>query len=471
MSSSIQHTLGKKNRTLHTLALSATGLIEQEAPLIFNLSRVCEGLRGEGFEMRWEGDEERKREREREDAEERKEEEEEEERRRKREFERLEEKREEERKENERLEKIEEERNRVFEEEKKARREQEKKEDEEREKLFLELKQAEDDAALAAAEAKAALERAAAAAAPPPPPPPPPTDLIVEEAIPATTSIDPSLSAAAEPNDIPVNDANPLLPAAPATLLDESSTQPPPDVQHMDQDTSMASIDPPLPVASTSAAVIDESATPIVVVVANPDSALPIVEESSLPPLPSTSTDALVAVLNPADLPSAMEVDPEREPEVSANPTEDEAVGSPAVRRRSGRVAQRATDPNHHHRSTSESEESEDEERRLMMDTAADHLANGVGAEGAGVVPAGGMVDEHGMGVGAGLEGIDERPLRVVEEDLPEYARRMVDPEVYVRSLFVSPESVEMAGPPGSAPVTEMISPNEQEVMLHDCLT
>ncbi|GAA5991526.1 hypothetical protein JCM10908_005744 [Rhodotorula pacifica] len=53
---SVQHTLGKKNQTFHLLGASATALIEQEAELINALSKVCRGLRGEGFEWRWEGD-------------------------------------------------------------------------------------------------------------------------------------------------------------------------------------------------------------------------------------------------------------------------------------------------------------------------------------------------------------------------------------------------------------------------------
>lgn len=57
---SVQHTLGKKNQTFHLLGASATALIEQEADLINALGRVCRGLRGEGFEWRWEGDDGRR---------------------------------------------------------------------------------------------------------------------------------------------------------------------------------------------------------------------------------------------------------------------------------------------------------------------------------------------------------------------------------------------------------------------------
>lgn len=59
----VQHTLGRKNNTFHLLSASATSLIEQEAELVGALTKVCRGLRGEGFDWRWEGDDERRRER------------------------------------------------------------------------------------------------------------------------------------------------------------------------------------------------------------------------------------------------------------------------------------------------------------------------------------------------------------------------------------------------------------------------
>ncbi|GAA5849659.1 hypothetical protein JCM9279_001970, partial [Rhodotorula babjevae] len=59
----VQHTLGRKNNTFHLLSASATSLIEQEAELVGALTQVCRGLRGEGFDWRWDGDDERRRER------------------------------------------------------------------------------------------------------------------------------------------------------------------------------------------------------------------------------------------------------------------------------------------------------------------------------------------------------------------------------------------------------------------------
>ncbi|GAA5895035.1 uncharacterized protein JCM6883_002295 [Sporobolomyces salmoneus] len=68
-----------RNQTFHLLAESTTSLIEQEGELVGSLKKVCAGLRGEGFEWRWKGDDrkeieraERKETREKERAEERK---------------------------------------------------------------------------------------------------------------------------------------------------------------------------------------------------------------------------------------------------------------------------------------------------------------------------------------------------------------------------------------------------------------
>lgn len=57
---SVQYSLGKKNQTFHLLGASATALIEQEAQLINALGKVCRGLRGEGYEWRWQGDDGRR---------------------------------------------------------------------------------------------------------------------------------------------------------------------------------------------------------------------------------------------------------------------------------------------------------------------------------------------------------------------------------------------------------------------------
>lgn len=75
----------------------------------------------------------------------------------------------------------------------------------------------------------------------------------------------------------------------------------------------------------------------------------------------------------------------------------------------------------------------------------------------------------------------EEEPLISIE-DLPEYAHRLIDPESYVKTLFVSEGPVEMeklsttTTVPGQAPGgtggdKEMLSCNEQEALVHDCLT
>ncbi|GAA5986439.1 hypothetical protein JCM5350_003387 [Sporobolomyces pararoseus] len=53
----IQSIFSPKNYNFHLLSESCTGLIEQESELVGNLKKVCSGLRGEGFEWRWKGDE------------------------------------------------------------------------------------------------------------------------------------------------------------------------------------------------------------------------------------------------------------------------------------------------------------------------------------------------------------------------------------------------------------------------------
>ena len=129
---------------------------------------------------------------------------------------------------------------------------------------------------------------------------------------------------------------------------------------------------------------------------------------------------------------------------------DDEEDDEPATRRRSGRVASR-TLPSHPSGSASESE-FEDHTQPLLPPQISQQLP------------------ERPLPIPRPV-----RPKRVPIEQLPEYATRLVDPEVFVRSLFVSegavgvPVSIQ-GGPPGSTEV-DLLSPNEQEVMVHDCLT
>lgn len=345
---------------LDTLAMSATGLIEQEGPLVGALSRVCAGLRGEGYEWRWEGDEEVMRKREEEREVERKEEEEVE---RKREAARR-----------AREERREEERVRREEEEEKLRREEEEKEKEEE---AMRIKEEQEAAAVAAAAALAEAAAAEAAAA----------EAATLEAA-ATIAADSASAPATEANAIAVANTLPLA----------------------DTDDPMHSIAPPLDADSTAMDTSLDLPLP-----ALPFDALPALPFDALPALPTDDLPAL-----PTDeLPHDAEAD-------------DDSSREEPTRRRSGRVASRTDNPRH--RSSSASSSSSHTPVRL-----------------------------------------ESTASRAAEEEMPEYAKRLVDPEVYVRSLFVSRESVEMplssqGGPAGST-ASDLLSPNEQEVMVHDCLT
>lgn len=343
LSSSLQHTLGSKNSVFRTLGMSATGLIEQEGPLIKSLRRVCAGLRGEEYEWRWAGDEERERERKKErEREER--EEEEEERQREAEREALRRAREED------------ERRRAEE----ARLEQERRE---LEAAAEARRRAAAEAELAAvAEAAAAADAAAAAAA-------------------AAKLLD--VKEEGELDQIP-----PALPTNGDLPTTNGTHSPmvPPSIVEPDADVTMSNGDGPI---------------------------LP----SELPPLPSLAggePGLLGEDLSPFD-----------------------ALDEPQ-RRRSGRVASRANEPRH--RSTSTSSESSESDEPLAR---------------------------------GGSSTVQRLPSsRVPEEEIPEYAKRFVDPEIYVRSLFVSKEPVQLPVPQPNGPATlEYLSPNEQEVMVHDCLT
>ncbi|GAA5957300.1 hypothetical protein JCM3765_000417 [Sporobolomyces pararoseus] len=68
-------------------------------------------------------------------------------------------------------------------------------------------------------------------------------------------------------------------------------------------------------------------------------------------------------------------------------------------------------------------------------------------------------------------EGEEELPL-IPEEDIPEYAHRLIDPEKYVKQLFVSDEPVELEKTAfGNCGAVEILSRNEQEALVHECLT
>jgi hypothetical protein len=392
-SSAIQHTLGPKNQTLNALAMSATGLIEQEGPLIGSLRRVCSGLRGEGFEWRWEGDEERKAERAKEVEEEQAEEEQEQRERERLEYERRLKEMERER-EMERLEEIKRAEEAAIEQAELERLEAIEKEVEEARRKEEEQREKEAAARQAAEDAEAAALIAAITSSQPP---------VVSEQVdvlpplPTTESdqIDPSLSI----------DPAPVLAPLPDLLV---------PVTNGTTDT-------------TDDIAVDASAV-----------AEPVIEVEGVPET------------NEMDVDTAAEVAVDGEAAPTEGGDEDgEFADEPAARRRSGRVALRANEPRARSSSTSSSSSEHLQSRREEggASTSQQQLPH---------IP-------------------NLTPARVPDEEMPEYAKRLVDPEVYVRSLFVSAEPVEMpialqGGPPGST-ATDLLSPNEQEVMVHDCLT
>lgn len=337
LSSSLQHTLGNKNAVFRTLGMSATGLIEQEGALIGNLRRVCAGLRGEGFEWRWEGDEARELARKRERAEEEREEDEQE---RKREHERDEIRRRRELSEQRR--------------EDEARAEQQRRDDEAAE---LERARLAHEAQLAAAAEAARLAEAEAAAA--------------AEA----TNTDADADTLPEANGaVTSNGIEPPVPNGTANGVEGGDVE--------GDSLLVTGALPPLP--------------------------------AELPPLPNGDGGMLGDDLG------------------------FDSLDEPLTRRRSGRVASRAHEPRQRSSSTSSS-----------SSESSEPLARG------------------------GPSTVQRQPgSRVPLEELPEYAKRLVDPEIYVRSLFVSKDPVQLPVQQLNGPATlEFLSPNEQEVMVHDCLT
>lgn len=423
---SIQHTLGKRNNTFHLLGASATALIEQEAELVNALTKVCRGLRGEGFEWRWDGDEERKKVRD----EERKKEEEERERLKEKEQALLQQR-----------------------EEEAAKREQERAE-----------KQAQEAEAAAAAEA----EKAAAEAQKADERPAQATDaqMDVDAAAAKEASVQPSPIPAATIEQVKLEQATPVLqsavapveaPANPVAVPGISSSATPAAEPAQDGDATMQNATPSADAAQSGEATPDAAPGPDVpaIAVTGPAStadpsavATPAAEgESSTqtpqaaaqPGEPRTETPA------PADqasvaAPAADEPAASDEPGTNeATPAPSYSADEPAARRRSGRVATRGHGAGfagaRHTRSRQSSPEDDGD---YDSDTL---LAMGVpGADGEGFVAG---------GTGEGEDSVegDGRPKAhhlVPEEELPEYAARLIDPEVFVRDLFVSEGKVEL---------------------------
>ncbi|BGP29167.1 hypothetical protein JCM10296v2_000905 [Rhodotorula toruloides] len=469
----IQHTLGKRNNTFHLLGASVTALIEQEAELVNALTKVCRGLRGEGFEWRWEGDEERKRVREAE----RKKEDEEREREKEKELAALQQK-----------------------EEEAAKREQERAE-----------KQAQEAEAAAAAEAEAAAaaeaEKAAAEAQKVDEQPAQNGDaeMDVDGAASKDASAQPSPVPAAVIEQVKLEQATPVLqsaattvqaPTNPVAVPGISSSATPAAETAQTGDTAMQEATPAACAEQSGEATPAATPVPDIPAIAVTGPASTADPSATATPTPALDGDSSAQTTQTGDA-AAQPVEPgidtpaPADPAIAALPAADEAAASeepgtneatpapstsaeePAVRRRSGRVATRGTGAGfagaRHTRSRQSSPEDDGD---YDSDTL---MAMGVpGAEGEGFVPGAAGEGEES------LEG-DGRPKAhhlVPEEELPEYATRLIDPELFVRDLFVSEGKVELErlvpGPAGQVVGTgqfDTLTPNEQEVLLHDCLT
>ncbi|BGP21968.1 hypothetical protein Rt10032_c18g6068 [Rhodotorula toruloides] len=471
---SIQHALGKRNNTFHLLGASATALIEQEAELVNALTKVCRGLRGEGFEWRWEGDEERKKVR----AEERKKENEERERLKEKEQAALRER-----------------------EEEAAKRQQERAEKQAQEAQAAAAAEVE---VAAAAEAEAKAEKAAAEAQKADEQRAQPADaqMVVDGAASHNASDEVPPIPAATIEQVKLEQATPVLqsaatpveaPANPVVVPGISSSATPAAEPAQDADATMQEATPAEGTGQSSAATpaaasaldvpaiavigpastADPSATATPVPAPNGDSTdtTPQAGEAAGQPIePGTDTPA------PADSAAVVAAEAGASEEARTNeatPAPSASAEELASRRRSGRVATRghgAGFPGARH--TRSRQSSPEDDGDYDSDTL---MAMGVpGVEGEGFATGAAGEGEES------LEG-DARPKAhhlVPEEELPEYATRLIDPEVFVRDLFVSEGKVELErlvpGPAGQVVGTgqfDTLTPNEQEVLLHDCLT
>lgn len=468
--------------------MSTTGLIEQEGELIGSLQRVCSAVRGEGFEWRWPGDEERKITRELERAEERKIEDErdrieeleriarEEERMREEERIRIEEERnaeillEEERKERERLEELE-----RIETEKEAERVAEiaririeKEEIELAQMRALEKEQEELKAIELAATLAAEVELKAASN-------PDAMDVTVDGETSTSTS-DSNIITVALPSN---------LPPLPSLLVTPSEGE--------------------LEIASGSNVSIDINSLPTLPTLPSATDSNDLdTEMISADPSTSTSTDLLAVPESAESLAATVEAESLESLAAEDSPEE------PTIRRRSGRVASRVPGETNSTTTAGGGNGSGNGNGSDMIREGSTESSNSDGTTPALASGSGsGLNHSHSGGAASRKHNVGSSKLasgssllpssasslsnptinrrkRIAEEEMPEYAKRLVDPEVYVRSLFVSESSVEMAVNPLNGPINggngigtggigagqvDLLSPNEQEVLVHDCLT
>lgn len=569
----IQHTFSPKNPTFHLLSESTTTLIEQEGDLVSALKNVCTGLRGEGFEWRWPGDELRERER-RERREQRElaieQERLEREHVRKSERERIlqerHEKAERERIECEQREEVERER------EERARQEEEdeaqrRREEEERQRR---VKEAEEDEAakleqerergrldrdddiklepdqnpteqtepapVAPDEARAGEDVQMSDAAPPP--------LDTSITMPTPSSLPslplPNVPAMGETNvstlhsiaETPATGQTPSSASTPTNLARaDDTTRNTPSVSAVDTGSSATSTNDTQPTtkpADQTAQTLDVSAGQSAAEGASEphrvmeeietvgpearDAVDPAIADKDAPEPTTAASDATPS--QPQVQSETENVNEHEHGNAHENETEDQepSTAEEPLIRRSGRqtratVGLRASQllyeeaglgaatpggssqrglsysPDPYSASRGGAGGAEDVDSSETTPTASNARGRGSAAaainHGAGVAVASGAttLDDSELDDDA----VEEEPF-VPEEDIPEYAHRLIDPESYVKRLFVTDGPVELdKAPAGAAAVAsgsnapsgavETLSSNEQEALVHDCLT
>ncbi|GAA6007964.1 hypothetical protein JCM11491_006558 [Sporobolomyces phaffii] len=511
----IQHTFSHKNPTFHLLTESTTTLIEQEGELVKHLATACSRLRGEQFEWRWPGDD--LRERTRRDTRDHKQHQLElerldRERTRKRERDakldarrrERDERREREReRERERLQLVEQQRQR----DEREQVERERQDAEERDRIKPEPDHAEPAGAVArdpslpeasnlalSMPTPSSLPSLPLPAAPPlppptsvvaPPSPPPPQPPTVDPLPPVTATVPPADRA--QESDTPMEGVEP----GPSG----GGGEPGPDLV----ETPLAGPD------STSGHPLDDrdaapksSNAPEVAQEQGATTALGVSRSPPPPPAPAPGPDgAEPAVDGNAAEPAAAADAPAEEGEGDGGATA--AAEEPSIRR-SGR----------HLRATAGLRASQllfedlaggsGDDPDRGMSYSPDPYVSAIRGGGAAAGGGGGMNEDEPSharpnepedhpgadddanneddadGDDDGGEPDVEELALVPSEDIPEYAHRMVDPEAYVRSLFVTDGAVELEksvppGAPGGPGVVETLSRNEQEALVHDCLT
>ncbi|GAA5924397.1 uncharacterized protein JCM15063_005630 [Sporobolomyces koalae] len=489
----VQHTFSSKNPTFHLLSESTTRLIEQEGELVSALRRVCTGLTGEGYEWRWHGDDERERER-----------------RARREA--REQEQETARRERERVRKLE--RARIAQDKHDAL--VAKRQEEERIRAQLE----EEQRVVQQQQEQEELERTRLAALTLPATETAQGDTLLPSVLPTPTSL-PCLPLPPPPPPLVVTpvpaettDSTPIAPApTPAPAPPTELEQPHQDDAPKPTPTDPVASDVPMtesgepdakPVPRPDDAPVDPTAPPALVEAATepkqdpePTETVPTLSKTTdetlegAGPPPTDVVDPLEAAVNP-DVPAegnepeaattAALFTEEAEATAAAAPEagegEAEETESEEPLRRSGRNVKSTTGLRSFGYSGSDVE-GQSNTFGLSSLEESDQLVPMEGVQGEDLEPAPFDPDDDEDG--------SEELEPVAVEDIPEYAHRLIDSETFVKRLFLSDPVV----PPRTNPATsngsatapgesaeeggvaslESLSRNEQEALVHHCLT